>query len=300
MSRTVNLSIILFAFFLEIVLGKGVSAVDQDVGRIKVFVSIEPQAFFVERVGGPYVEVKVLVGPGRSPATYDPTPRQMAELAQAQVLFRIGVPFEQRLLEKISSTFKSLEVVDTREAIALRPLGENSSGGGKPDPHVWLDPKLVKIQAETICRTLSRIDPAHAAQYERNLRSFQRELDELASWIDSLLAPFRGEAIYVFHPAYGYFASAFGLRQVAVETGGREPMARELTSLIRRMKKLSVRVIFVQPQFAATAAHALERALDCRLVTLDPLARDYLVNLKEMARKVAEALRSSKQRVVQY
>ena len=72
--------------------------------KLRVFVSIPPQAHFVERVGGAYVDVEVLVASGGSPHSFDPTPRQMAKLSRARIYFAIGVPFEQRFLPRTIRT----------------------------------------------------------------------------------------------------------------------------------------------------------------------------------------------------
>lgn len=305
--------------------GSAGHAQEKPADRIKVFVSILPQAYFVERVGGPFVDVKVLVGPGYGPHTYEPTPRQMADLAQAKVYFTIGVPFEKTLIKKIRSTFRGLEIVDTAKGIKLRTMGESegehgtrphpSESGHKEktighregteghehshkaegrDPHIWLDPRLVKIQAETICVALRRVDPSHAPQYDENLKAFQSDLDKIDARIRKVLAPFRGQSFFVFHPAYGYFADAYGLKQVAVETEGKEPSAREISRLIKRAKEARVKIIFVQPQFARKSAEALAHALDAAVVPMDPLARDYLTNLNDMAEKLERALKSQK------
>ena len=271
-------------------------------GRIKAFVSIAPQAFFVERVGGDHVDVEVLLPAGQSPRSFDPLPRQLAELARARVFFSIGVPYEERMLLKISSMFAEIEVVDTRKGIELRPLEQGSGhdhGGGQAhgaeglDPHIWLDPMLVKVQAKNICRGLEELDPARAATYRANLLTFQQELDELDSRITLTLAPFRGRAVYVFHPAYGYFTGRYGLRQVAVETGGREPSARELAELIDRMRDDPVQVIFIQPEFSGAVVNTLRNALNCTVVRMDPLARDYIPNLERMAVSISRALAGS-------
>ena len=268
--------------------------------RLSVFVSIEPQACFVERVGGRHVAVEVLVAAGQSPATYAPTLQQVVRLGKARAYFRIGVPFEGPLLERIASSAKSLEVVDTRAGIRLRRLdepheheGEEAGHGheaGIEDPHVWLDPKLVKVQARTICATLSRLDPGHAADYQANLAAFEAELDAVDAKIAKALAPVRGREILVFHPAYGYFADAYGLKQVAVESGGKSPTSRQLVALIERAKAGGVKVIFVQPQFSRRSAEAVAGAIGGAVVPMDPLARDYIANLERMAEAVGQAL----------
>ncbi len=257
-------------------------------GKLRVFVSIEPQAFFVQKVGDGHVEVEVLVRPGQSPATYAPTPQQVVRLSQADVYFRIGVPFEGALLSKLAGTAERLRIVDTRRGIELRRLGGDPNG--PLDPHVWMSPRLVKVQARTICDELCRLDPAHADQFRENLAAFLTALDALDARIAKALAPLRGEAVLVFHPAYGYFTDAYGLRQVAVEAGGKAPGAKRLVQLIEWAKREGVKVVFVQPQFSERTARAVAEAIGAVVIALDPLARDYLANMERIARAVERAL----------
>ena len=268
----------------------------QQTVETRAFVSIAPQAYFVERIGGERITVDVLVPPAQSPETFEPTPRQMAALSEAEIFFCIGLPFEERLLQKTSMTNARLQIVDTRKGITLRSMDEeindNHEHGrhGRFDPHIWLDPRLVEIQARNIADALIQVDTAGTTIFEKNLAEFQHDLREIDSTIAGILAPLKGHKIYVYHPAYGYFADAYGLRQVAVETGGKEPGARQLADLISRAQKDSVRVIFVQPQFSQKSAKTLAEAIDGAVLPLDPLARDYLANLGRMARIIERAL----------
>jgi zinc transport system substrate-binding protein len=282
-------------------------------GKVKAFVSILPATYFVERVGGPNVEVSVLVGPGQDPHTFEPTPKVVARLADAQVLFKMGFPFEETLIKKVGSTFKNLEVVDLQQGIKLRTVTEeeadaeerkhahgkaeeqeHSHEAGNMDLHTWLDPQLAKIQARTIADTLIRIDPNHQEQYEKNLRVFQTDLEALHEQLTKALAPVKGKSFFVFHPAYGYFGDAYGLKQIPVQIGGKEPTAKQLARLIDSAKKDGVKVIFVQPQFSKKSAEALAKAIGGAVVPLDDLAPDYLRNLQEMAAKLDSALRAQK------
>jgi zinc transport system substrate-binding protein len=262
--------------------------------RINAFVSILPQAYFVERIGGDHVTVSDLVGPGQSPATYEPTPKQIAGLSDANVYFTIGVPFETRLLEKLTHLIPNLNIVPTQKDIPLRYFrsGDDAHGHkkGAPDPHIWLDPELAKMQAETICDALKSLDPIHSDEYDANLQSFRHDLDSVSTAIAELLAPIKGSRFYVFHPSYGYFADRYGLIQVAIESEGKEPGARQLTTLIAFAKAEEIKAIFIQPQFAETMAKAIARDVDVPVVQLDPLARDYLSNLMDMAQKIDRAL----------
>jgi len=251
-----------------------------------------PQAYFVERIGGSYVDIDVLVGPGHSPTTYEPTPKQMARLEQSQVYFRIGTPFEKGFIGKIKTMFKRLRVVDTRENVPFRYF-EKSSGRDTPDPHIWLDPKRVKIQADTIYMTLREIDPAHEETYKKNVRAFKDDLDAIDAKITEILAPIKGKTIYVFHPAFGYFCDSYGLKQVAVEIEGKEPSPKQLSHLITQAKKDGVKVIFVQPEFSAKNAEVIAKAIGGAVIPMDPLTRDYLKNLDRMANRIQQALSGS-------
>ena len=266
--------------------------------RVKVFVSIDPHAFFVERIGSEHVDVEVLVRGGGDPHTFELTPKQVARLTRAGIYFRAGLPFERMLLGKIPATAADLEIVDTREGIDLLEIQHeredhrtgDEHGAPDLDPHVWLSPRLAKIQAETICRSLSRIDPAHADTYARNLSVLQSELDALDARIAKVLEPLKGRTFFVFHPAFGYFASSYGLKQKAVETGGKSPGARHIKRIIDQARRENVKVIFVQPQFSPRAAETIAEQIGAAVLPMDPLERDYIANMAAMADKICGAL----------
>ncbi len=290
-----------FVLAFAIVLSLGVLFLNQAMstaepeGKIGVLVSILPQVYFVERVGGERVNVTVLVGPGQSPHTYEPTPRQMAEISGAQVFFRIGSEFEEGIVPKIRGLYPDLEIVDTRENIEMISLLDHDHQSSHAhdtsiDPHIWLDPKRAMVQAETVARTLVRLDPEHAGVYEQNLTELLRDFEQLDREIAAALESYRGMSFYVFHPAFGYFADSYGLKQVAVEVDGKEPTARQLASLVTRARSEGVKVIFVQPQFSPSNAETVAREIGGAVVPIDPLPQEYLLELGTMARTIREAL----------
>jgi len=261
--------------------------------KISVFVTIPPQAHFVERIGGGRVHVEVLVGPGQEPHTFDPSAKQMARLGGADVFFHLGATFERRLAEKIRTQFKDLRVVDTRKGVPLLKLPGAHDGHGREDdtdPHIWLDPKLAGIQARTICEALCEIDADHAGEYRRNLRAFIADLDRVDAEIAELLRPVRDRTFYVFHPAFAYFAASYGLTQRAVEFEGKEPSQKKIAELIALARRDGVRAIFVRPQFKPDAVRTIADQIGAAVVPLDPLARDYLKNLRDIADKIQRAL----------
>jgi zinc transport system substrate-binding protein len=266
-------------------------------GKIVVFTSIVPQEYFVERIGGNRVEVQALVKPGSSPATYEPTPRQMAALSEARLYFRIGIPFENALLPNIEETMKGLRIVDTRKGITLRAMkahhhdeSEDHQHDGGNDPHIWLNPRLVKLQAQTIAEALIEVDPDGKDVYKKNLAAFLKDLDVLDAKLAEALAPVKGKTFLVFHPAWGYFADAYGLEQEPIEIEGKEPSAKQLARIIEEAKEEGVRVIFVQPQFSQASAEQIAEAIGGAVVPIDPLARDYITNLEAVAAKVGALL----------
>lgn len=154
------------------------------------------------------------------------------------------------------------------------------------DPHIWLDPKLVRRQAHSIMRGLVRLDPGNAEAYAANLKAFTAEMDALDAELRQTLDPVKGGVFMVFHPSWGYFAEAYGLTQLPIEAEGKEPGPRELAHTIEEAKEHGVRALFVQPQMSTRAAAVVAEAVGARLVTLDPLGRD----LPETLRQAAAAL----------
>jgi zinc transport system substrate-binding protein len=246
---------------------------------VRVTVSILPQVWFVEQIGGVQVEVNVLVGPGHSPATYEPTPKQMASLEQADLFLSAGVPFEQGLVPRIGSL--------TPGPVMAGPEPEEYGHHHEIDPHTWLDPMQAVAMADTICRHLKALDPAHAEEFSQRFDILSESLRRLDDQVRLNLAAFKGRSFLVFHPAFGHFAAAYGLVQVPVEAGGHEPGPRHLAEVIDRAKEDGAKSIVVQPQFSRKSAQTVADAIDGEVVVLDPLASDYPENLMEIARVLA-------------
>ncbi len=266
---------------------------------LKVVVSIGPQKYFVEKIGGDGVDVSVMVLPGSNPATYEPKPQQMVALTKAQIYFAIGVPFEQVWLKKFASVNPEMDIVHTEDGIKKVPMevsnhhGKNISHHGEhhgtTDPHVWLSPSLVMIQARNIRDALGRVDPVHKDIYQTNYKAFQKELADTDRKIKELFSDKRSRKKFmVYHPSWGYFARAYGLEQIAVEIEGKAPKGRELQQLIQYAVEEDVKVVFVQPQFSKKSAKTIAKAIGCQVMVADPLAMNWTENLLI----VAEGFRS--------
>jgi zinc transport system substrate-binding protein len=270
---------------------------------------VPPQAYLVERIGGPRVRVEVMIPPGASEATYSPNPRQMVALSRARLYVRVGHPaflFEPQSIDPFLAAHPEIRVVDMSQGMDLIRTGEAEGGeaprgffGGRGegqeeghdhaagDPHVWVAPGTVKVAARNIERALEDLDPAHAPLYRANLGHLLADVDALDRQIRTLLAGeagARGRSFMVYHPAWGYFAREYGLRQIAVEAGGREPSARQLVALIALARREGVRAIFVQRGFARKSALVLAEEIGGRVVEVDPMDRDWLAGLANAAR----------------
>jgi len=266
-----------------------------DAPTVTVAVSVLPQAWLVNEIGGDHVRVITLVGAGESPHSYQPSDRQVSEVMRADIFFQIGIPLETgRWFQAIASS-KRVKIVDQRKGIELREMNAHShhdhdaghgDASGK-DPHIWLDPKLLKRQARTVADALTEVDPNRAELYASRLQAVLEKLDKLDETIRAILAPHRGRAMFVFHPAWGYFCDAYDLRQVAVEIEGKEPTDYELTELHRLARRDGIRVVFVQPQITGRAARAIADTIGGRVEIADPLAGDVAENLMRLARAVA-------------
>ncbi len=251
---------------------------------LNVTVSILPQKYFVERVGGEHVQVNVMVQPGESPATYEPKPEQLQALSQTVAYFRIGVPFENAWMDRITAANTDMRIVDTTAGIQRRGTPE------RPDPHIWLSPRLVKIQAETIAQALSELDPDREATYQANLQAFISDIEALDGEIQTTLAQVTSRKFMVFHPAWGYFADDYDLEMIPVEVGGQEPGAAELADLIRRAQAEDIHVIFAQPEFSTRSAETIAKEIDGEVLLISPLAPDWLANMRRVAQVFASVL----------
>ena len=279
-----------------------------DAEQVKSFVSIAPQQYFVQKIGGNMVDVSVLVPPGADPHTYEPKPRQMAELAKTPVYFAVGIDFEKAWMKKIAATNPNMRIVDTDAGIEkiLLPAHRHEEKGrthshgkkesahshdqaGRPDPHVWLSPPLVKIQARHIADGLIAVDPANRSRYEENLAGFLREIEALDGDLKALFAVSPGARFMVFHPSWGYFAKAYGLEQVPIEIEGKEPKPAQLKELIHHAREHGIKVVFVQPQFSAKSAEMVAREIGGQVVAADPLAADWAENLRKVGLKFKAA-----------
>lgn len=283
-----TLTVLLLALILSV---HGQTATSATAEKIIVYVSINPQKFLVDRIGGDRVSTEVMVKPGYSPETYEPTPGQMRGLARARMYFRICVPFEDVLLPAVTSA-SPVRVVDCDRKIQYRPLeGATALDETRPDPHIWTDPVNARYLAEQILEVLAAEDPQHATYYMDNFQRLDRELQDLHEYITGQISQRGSLYLLVSHAAWGYYCDRYGLRQLALEDDGKPRGPRALAELIRAVQAQNITTLFTQREHRSPADSAFAREINARLVEIDPLADDYIGNLREVTRLFVEAAR---------
>ena len=273
----------------------------QDEDGLTVSVSILPQKYFVERIGGERASVNVMVGPGDSPHSYEPKASQMTALSNSDVYFSIGVEFEDAWMDRIRSANPQMQVVNL--ALEINPIpmeahvhhdeehaDEEGDHAEEMDPHIWTSPANGTLIAEKIAETLIALDPAYATTYQENLDALLVDISKLQADINTALADVDARNFMVFHPAWGYFAREFNLQQIPVEVAGSEPSASELAQLIKEAEEENISVIFAQPEFSTRSAEYIASEIDGKVILVSPLAEDWLDNMRTVAQTFAEEL----------
>ncbi len=277
----------------------GLMAPAQAEQKINVFVSIAPQQHFVEQVGGDRVAVSVMVGPGQSPELYEPTPRQMARLAGADLYFSIGMPFESSWLPEIRKNNPALKIVACCAELARlaghehhghEHGGHDSEHGNSMDPHVWTDPNNVMVIAGLIEAALASHDKANAEAYRQAARAFNKQLQALDRLIAEKTAALKNRQLIVAHPSWGYFAERYGLSQISIEQDGKEIQGRSLAELIKFARQRNIRAVFTQPQFNDRAARVIAAEIGAKVIELDPLTADYIEDMRAMTDRIVQGL----------
>lgn len=259
---------------------------------VPIAVSLPPLAWLAQAVGGERAAVTVLLPPGSTPETFEPTPRQMLEMSQARVVVVVGhpaFPFEERLLHSLlerHAAANGAQVVRLVGGSRGEALDTRSLAAG--DPHVWLSPTVMASAARDLAAALEVVDPDSAPGYARGLAATLAEIERIEGEVERILTGMHDRRFLVVHPAWGSFAARFGLEQVAIEEEGKEPSPSRLAALVQQARTEQVRVLFVQRGFSTRSAEVLAAEVGARLVELDPLARDWPAMMLETARALAE------------
>lgn len=247
-----------------------------------LYVSILPMRSLVKEIVGEDFRIEVLVPPGASPETFEPTPRQFIGLNEAQLVFNVGLlEFETALLDKIEDRTK---IVDLSRGIvriegSCAHAGRNGSNHAHGvDPHVWTSPRALQRMAENAYEAIHARWP-DSAKYTANHARLQEELRQLDLRTAEKIARSGIRYFIIYHPALTYYARDYGLRQEAVEADGKEPSAKRLTALIRQARKDDIGRILYQSQFPVSVVETIARDIGAECAEIDPLREDAIANI---------------------
>jgi zinc transport system substrate-binding protein len=265
---------------------------DADSEPMTVTVSVLPLASMVQAIGGAHVDVNVMVPAGVHPRVHEPTPLEMAALESSALYLSMNLPRERSWLAQIRDLHPGLPILDLMTVVETRMIdGSNrTSQSARPDPHIWLGPAQLRAMGRAVRDRLMEIAPDKASEIAANADQWLARVDAADRSIRRLLAPYANRAFLAFHPAFGYFADAYGLRQIAIEQRGMDPGPRMIAATINRARAEGIRVVFVQAHFSSDSARVIASEIGGQVVKLDPLAADPIDTIQTLAEAIEEAL----------
>lgn len=264
-------------------------------------VSILPQLYFVEQLAGDLVEVNVMIPPGASPATYEPTVSQLRKLEQSGTYLRIGhVGFELSWMDKISSVNPEMKIVDLSRGVDLIMEMEEEEeeeeeehhghSHGGVDPHIWLSVQNAKIIAINLHEELLLMFPDHQEELSRRLENFSASLDSLHLEIGTQLEDLDNRSFMIYHPALSYFSRDYHLHQYSLEIEGKSPSPAHLKRMTDLGISQKIKQILIQDQFDRRNAEVLAREIGAEIVAFDPLDPNWMAQMLY----IAEQFKSSR------
>ena len=275
-----------------------------ETNQLNIAVSVAPQKYLVQQLTGEHANVRVIIKAGQSPATWEPSPREMTQFAKTDLFFSVGVPFESVWLPRLQNNFPALRIHDPLKNITLNQMqghhhhdehhaSDNHAAESNLDPHIWLDPLLNIQMAQSMLQALIAIDPINKQDYQQHFKQLSEELTEIHHEIEAKLHPYHSHYFMVFHPSWGYFAQRYHLNQLAIELSGKEPKGAQLAEITHHAKEKGIAVIFIQKQFSQKAALTIAEQIDAQVITLDPLAENLPLMLRTTADKLSHALEAA-------
>ena len=255
----------------------------------KVTVSIMPIHAISSRIMQGISEPELLIQGNQSPHTFQLSPSQRRGLEHSDLLVWVG-PDMEAFLERISNALPA----DTQQLILMDVPGiqdqlrktesdhqddnHHQEGRHNVDPHIWLSPRIAISISRTISDTLTALDPVNAAAYQKNTNSLIKDLKVLDHALEAQLSPLAGIPFVVYHDAYGYLVTSYGLNQVGLVAVDEHqgPGARHLRALRQQLKEAEVRCLFTEPQFEPRVVSNLIEGIEIRTAELDPLGAGLL------------------------
>lgn len=272
----------------------GKSGKSQDNEKPVIVVTIEPQRYFTEAIAGDKFDVISIVPKGSSPETYDPTPQQLVSLGDSKAYLRIGyIGFEQVWMDRLIDNTPHIQIFDTSKDIDLI-LGEAHNHGdhqhaGGVEPHIWNSTNNALIIARNTYKALCQLDKENEAYYLNRYDSLCQRIMHTDSIIrKTLQQPGTAQSFMIYHPALSYFARDYGLQQISIEEGGKEPSPAHLKDLVDLCRQEDVRIIFIQPEFDRRNAEIIARETGTDIVPINPLSYDWEAEMLAVAQTLTD------------
>jgi zinc transport system substrate-binding protein len=268
-----------------------------DNAKPQLTVSIIPQKYLAAFIAGDKFDIQVMLPTSSNHETYEPTPRDAEKIASSIIYLTIGaLDFELTWMDRFKASNPAMKVVNSSEGIDMLSGHIHGSGNSTEsghsshgtDPHTWLSPACMKIQAFNICKTLTAVDAANTDFYKKNLDKFNRLADSVDQIIRIKLASSDGKSILIFHPALAYFARDYKLTQISIEQDGKEPSPAYLGELIKTAKEKGIKSVYISKEFDTRNAEAIAREINGKVVVFDPMAENWAENLIHLAELIAE------------
>lgn len=255
-----------------------------------ITVTIEPLRYFTEAIAGEHFKVVSMVPKGSSPESYDPTPQQLVALGNSQAYLRIGyIGFEQAWMKKLEANHPNMKIYDTSQGIDLIRSeghwhGDHFHEGGV-EPHIWNSTQNASMMADNIYKALCELDSTHQEEYKHRLDSLKKTIARTDENVKAILKN-ASTSFLIYHPALSYFARDYGLKQISIEEGGKEPSPAHLKELIELCKREKISVIFVQQEFDQRNAQLIANELGIKVVSINPLSYDWTDEMENAARSL--------------
>jgi manganese/iron transport system substrate-binding protein len=263
-------------------------------GRLRVVTTIGVLADWARQVGGDRIEVTSLLTGNESPHTYEIKPADVKMVADARILFRVGLGLEDWLDPAIENSGNSrLVLVDVAAGANGIIAGDAEDKYG--NPHIWLDPEYAKAGIENLVRELVKLDPKGESLYRRREAAYFARLDSLSQAIRAQVATLRDRRFISFHDAWPYFCRRFGLEVVATvePIPGQEPSAKQLARMVDLIRHEHIKVVTTEPQMPSALPDMLAKETGVKVVVLNPLECEggYVAALGASAEALVDALR---------
>ncbi|MCF8404821.1 MAG: zinc ABC transporter substrate-binding protein [Bacteroidales bacterium] len=290
MNRILN---IIFSVILVSLIGSCKSPKESKEKEV-ISVSILPQKYFVEKIAGDAFTINVLIPPGASPASYEPSPRQIEDISKSKLYLKIGhIGFERGWINKLEDNFKQVNFADLSEGLTLIEATTDVHEDHEHyevDPHIWMSPYNVKIIAQNIFQTLAATYPGKEKEFYNNLQSFNSEIDSLHQFIITGLENLTNRYFIIYHPALTYFASDYSLIQVPMELEGKEPGMKYMKQMVELAKDKNIKAILIQREFNMDEAMSLKREIEGEIIIIDPLDYQWDKQLRYITNQLLKVL----------